>query len=259
MTLMPRRIASVGLLVVAAAAAIGCGQSRAPRDPSIKHVLAARVRRCSAGSTYALGSGRIGYAAVARGRVRAFRRPDRGLLARFGRLNVNGVPTVFGILGAVVRADCSPTWYHVQLPLRPNGVTGYVRANAVDVGPVRTRIDVDLSARRLEFFRQGKLVLRTAVAIGTSATPTPIGRFYVNQRLIPSDPTGPFGPAALGISAFSNVLTGWTQGGPVAIHGTDEPWSIGHAASNGCIRVRNDIVRRLFRWTLAGTPVVVRP
>jgi lipoprotein-anchoring transpeptidase ErfK/SrfK len=48
---------------------------------------------------------------------------------------------------------------------------------------------------------------------------------------------GPYGPAALGISAFSNVLTGWAQGGPIAIHGTNAPWSIGRAVSNGCIRV----------------------
>jgi lipoprotein-anchoring transpeptidase ErfK/SrfK len=124
---------------------------------------------------------------------------------------------------------------------------------------VRTRIIVDLSAKRVTLYRSGTPVLRTSAAIGSPATPTPTGSFYVNQRLVPTDPTGPFGPGAVGVSAFSNVLTGWTQGGPVAIHGTDEPWSIGHAASNGCIRVRNDIVRRLFRWTLAGTPVVVHP
>jgi lipoprotein-anchoring transpeptidase ErfK/SrfK len=76
--------------------------------------------------------------------------------------------------------------------------------------------------------------------------------------LIPADASGPFGPAALGISAFSNVLTGWTQGGPVAIHGTNEPWSIGHAVSNGCVRVRNRVLRRVFAAAPAGTPVLIR-
>jgi lipoprotein-anchoring transpeptidase ErfK/SrfK len=80
----------------------------------------------------------------------------------------------------------------------------------------------------------------------------------VNQLLIPADTSGPFGPGAIGISAFSNVLTGWAQGGPIAIHGTNEPWSIGQAASNGCIRVHNSVLRRLFRSTPAGTPVVIR-
>ena len=54
------------------------------------------------------------------------------------------------------------------------------------------------------------------------------------------------------------LLTGWTQGGPIAIHGTNEPWSIGHAVSNGCIRVRNPVLRRLYQVTPAGTPVVIR-
>ena len=101
-------------------------------------------------------------------------------------------------------------------------------------------------------------MLSTRAAVGSSATPTPLGRYYVNQRLIPQDPHGPYGPGAVGISAFSNVLTGWTQGGPIAIHGTDEPSSIGHAVSNGCIRVQNPVLVRIFRSTLAGTPVIIR-
>jgi lipoprotein-anchoring transpeptidase ErfK/SrfK len=75
--------------------------------------------------------------------------------------------------------------------------------------------------------------------------------------LLPPRPAGAAG--AIGISAFSNVLTGWAQGGPVAIHGTNEPWSIGRAVSNGCIRLPNPALRRLFRATPAGTPVVVHP
>jgi lipoprotein-anchoring transpeptidase ErfK/SrfK len=123
---------------------------------------------------------------------------------------------------------------------------------------VRTRIVVDLSARRVTLFRAGRKVLATTAAVGSPATPTPTGRYYVNQRLVPTDPGGPFGPGAIGISAFSEVLTGWTQGGPVAIHGTNEPWLIGRAVSNGCIRVRNDDLRRLFKLAVAGTPVEIR-
>ena len=97
------------------------------------------------------------------------------------------------------------------------------------------------------------------VAVGSPSTPPPTGRFYVNQRLVPTDPRGPFGPGAIGISAFSNVLTGWAQGGPIAIHGTNEPWSIGHAVSNGCIRLPNATLLKVFRMTLAGTPVIINP
>jgi len=54
------------------------------------------------------------------------------------------------------------------------------------------------------------------------------------------------------------VLTGWAQGGPVAIHGTNEPWSIGRAVSNGCIRLPNATLERIYPWAPAGTPVIVR-
>jgi lipoprotein-anchoring transpeptidase ErfK/SrfK len=101
-------------------------------------------------------------------------------------------------------------------------------------------------------------VLSSVAAIGSSATPTPLGRYYVNQRLVPSDPNGPFGPGAVGISAFSPVLTGWAQGGPIGIHGTNQPWSIGHAVSNGCIRLPNPVAKRLFFATPEGTPVIIR-
>jgi lipoprotein-anchoring transpeptidase ErfK/SrfK len=188
----------------------------------------------------------------------AVRRPGDRPLATFGRLNLNGVPTVFGVLGVRRARTCAAAWYRVQLPMRPNGVTGWVRAPAVAVAGVRTRVLVDLSTRRLTLFRDGRSVLTATVGVGSPATPTPTGRYYVNQRLIPEDPGGPFGPGAVGISAFSDVLTGWAQGGPIAIHGTNEPWSIGRAASNGCIRVANRTLRRIFAAAIVGTPVVVR-
>jgi lipoprotein-anchoring transpeptidase ErfK/SrfK len=196
----------------------------------------------------------VSYAAIVRRPLVAFRRPGRGRIAPFGLLNVNGVDTVFAVRGI----SCDALWLHVQLPLRPNGVTGWVRANHVRRIAVRTRIVVDLSARTVRFYKEGKLVLQSRAAVGASATPTPLGRYYVNQRLIPGDPGGPFGPGAIGISAFSPVLTGWAQGGPVAIHGTNEPWSIGRAVSNGCIRIPNDVDRRLFAEAPAGTPVIIR-
>jgi lipoprotein-anchoring transpeptidase ErfK/SrfK len=242
------------LLALAALAAAGCGSKG---RPDVKGVLAARADRCRAGPVVPLGSRRLAYAAVVKRRALAYREPGRTLIARFGPRNVNDYPTVFGVLGAVVAPDCTPRWYRVQLPLRPNGSTGFVRASAIDLETVKTRIVVDVSTRRLTLFRDGTRELTATVAVGSAATPTPTGRFYVNQRLVPENTSGPFGPGAIGISAYSNVLTGWTQGGPVAIHGTNAPWSIGHAISNGCIRLPNETLRRVFRAALAGTPVII--
>ena len=236
----------------------GCGASAKPAPEAVvpPPPPAKLVKHCVAG-TKTVGSSRLAVAAVVRRHATAYRRPGRGPFARFGHLNQNDFPTVFRVVSAIRRANCKATWYRVQLPIKPNGVQGYVRARDVTVASVRSRVVVQVSKRRLTLFRRGKPVLRTTVAVGSSATPTPIGSYYVNQRLIPTDPGGPFGPGAIGISAFSNVLTGWTQGGPIAIHGTNEPWSIGHAVSNGCIRVRNPILRKIFASTPAGTPVVI--
>jgi lipoprotein-anchoring transpeptidase ErfK/SrfK len=187
----------------------------------------------------------------------AYRRPGVRPFARFGRLNQNGVPTVFGVRAAVLRRDCRAAWYRVQLPIKPNGVVGYVRARDVDLGRVTTRITVDLSKKLLTYYRDGRAVMRIRVGIGAGQTPTPTGSYYVNQRFR-EDPGGPYGPAAIGISAYSNVLTWWAQGGPVAIHGTNDPSTIGRSASNGCIHVPNRILLRLFRMTPSGTPVVIR-
>ena len=214
--------------------------------------------RCAAAGETKLGNRRVAYAVRAKGRVAAFRRPGGRRTETFERRNVNGVRTVFGVLAVVRDADCRPAWYRVQLPVRPNGATGYVRAGRVTLFRVRTRIEVDLSARRVDFFRDGRRVLSVAAAIGREGTPTPTGRYYVNQRLLSGDPGGPFGPGAIGISAFSPVLTGWTQGGPIAVHGTNDPGSIGRAASYGCLRIENRHAARMLRANPEGTPVVIR-
>jgi lipoprotein-anchoring transpeptidase ErfK/SrfK len=133
-----------------------------------------------------------------------------------------------------------------------------VRAADVSVYPVNTRVVVDLSNRRLVLYRWGRPAMSTRVAIGAEQTPTPVGRFYVNERFRLDSPDGPFGVAALGISAHSDVLQNWVQGGPIALHGTNDPGSIGTAASHGCVRLSNADMRRLFRLAPAGTPVLIR-
>jgi lipoprotein-anchoring transpeptidase ErfK/SrfK len=263
-----KRRSLIALLMPLALLAAGCGTGAepgaAPPPPPPPAPGQAEASRppapvCRAGSSRPLGSAKRAYAAiVVRDAARTYRRPGKRPFATFGLQNLNGVPTVFAVLGKVVDARCRPRWYHVQLPLRPNGIAGYVRAGDVSLASVRTRIQVDLSERRVTLFRDGKRVLRAAAAIGSPATPTPTGRFYVNQRLIPTDTSGPFGPGAVGISAFSNVLTGWTQGGPIALHGTNRPDSIGRAVSNGCVRLDNRVLERIFGAALAGTPVIIR-
>ncbi len=197
----------------------------------------------------------LAFAAVVRTRARVHASPNGRSLARYDRLNANGVPMIFGVLG---RADCDGRWLRVQLPSRPNGVRAWVRARDVQLIRVRTRIEVDLSARRVTLYRKGRELISTRAAIGATDTPTPTGSYYVNQRLVPSNPSGPYGPGAIGVSAFSPVLQDWIQGGPIAIHGTNQPHLLGGAVSHGCVRIHNDALVRMFRLALAGTPVVIR-
>jgi hypothetical protein len=242
-----RTAAPVGLL----AASLGF-------TPPIQASLAHRTARaCKPGMVKTLARHDRSYAVDARGLVRVYRKPEGRAFARFGGLNQNGVPTVFAGVEAVLGPRCKAAWYRVLVPVKPNGTTGYVRARSVNLRVLRSRIVIDLSARRLALYERGRLAFTTSTAIGAPATPTPLGRFYINQRFR-DDPNGPYGWAAIGISAFSEVLTGWPQGGPVAIHGTNRPSLLGMQVSNGCIRVSNAAVQRIWRLAPVGTPVLIR-
>jgi len=217
---------------------------------------AAAQHHCST-AIQPVGGAAVSYAAIVKRVAVAYRRPGGARITRFGRVNQNGFPTVFSVVGRRRTRGCAAAWYRVQLPLRPNGTTGWVRAAAVQVAQVHTRILIRVHAKRLELLRDGRVVFRTPISTGAPDTPTPTGRFYVKERLVPTNPNGPWGPAALGISAFSPVLKRWAQGGPVGIHGTNDPSAIGRAVSHGCIRLVNAQMRRLFALTLAGTPVII--
>ena len=124
------RIGSVTALA-AVAAVSGCAGGSQHGVAGARKTL---LHRCAAGAVRPVGSANVAWAAVVERPLTAFRSPGREPIARFGLLNVNGVPTVLGILGERVDASCRATWLHVALPLRPNGVTGWVRARKVAAG-----------------------------------------------------------------------------------------------------------------------------
>lgn len=167
---------------------------------------------------------------------------------------------VVAALAEVRASDCRASWYRVRLSGRP-GISGaregYVRADAVVLAEVRMRVVIDLSQRELTLFEDGVPVLRAPAAVGAPSTPTPRGRFLVRERIRVTDPGGAYGSAAIALSAFSEKLIYWPQGGPVAIHGTNEPGSIGKAVSHGCVRLGADDLERVFDKALIGTPVEI--
>lgn len=166
-----------------------------------------------------------------------------------------GGPLVFQLLDDEVPAD-PEAWVEVLLPVRPNGTTGWVRRSELDLSRNPYRIEIDVGDHRLEVWRGDLLWLETTVAIGTGATPTPIGEFYVIELLQPPDPDGLYGPFAFGLSGFSETLQSFAGGdGVIGIHGTDEPEALGSDVSHGCVRVHNEVITDLAGVIPLGTPV----
>lgn len=167
--------------------------------------------------------------------------------------------TSFGSPRALLVVEERGDWLKVQLPERPNGSTGWVRQDGLELRTVHQSIGIDLEARTLTLFDEGEEVLTTPVAIGSPDNPTPTGEFYVVDKLAAEDPDGAYGPFAFGLSAYSDTLTEFAGGdGQVGIHGTNDPSSIGQAVSHGCIRVPNEVAEVLNDTLHLGTPVTIR-
>jgi lipoprotein-anchoring transpeptidase ErfK/SrfK len=150
-------------------------------------------------------------------------------------------------------------WVRVYLPIRPNGVKGWIQASAVRLLRNPYRIVVGLGAHRLYLYRGTDVVLTAATVIGRPSLPTPRGMYYIADLLKPPDPNGAYGPYTFDLSAHSNVLKTFEGGdGHVAIHGTNAPWLLGQSVSHGCIRVSNAVIRKLAHVLPLGTPVLIR-
>ncbi len=172
-------------------------------------------------------------------------------------------PLVFGVVQRQGR------WLEVQVPVRPNGTTGWVHDSALEVASTTLAIHISLTERRLQLIDRGVLLLDVPAGIGRSATPTPTGQFTVTDVVPSANAAGGYGPVALALDGYSESLDrfgsddgsgGAVAGVPVlAIHGTNRPASVGQAESNGCPRLTNDDIVRLAALAPAGTPVQIWP
>jgi lipoprotein-anchoring transpeptidase ErfK/SrfK len=105
-------------------------------------------------------------------------------------------------------------------------------------------IVVDLSVRKLNLFFNGNLVNSFPVGVGKMLTPTPTGTYTIVNKA--PNPGGPFGVMWMGLSKPT-----------YGIHGTNDPASIGHIVSHGCIRMYNRDVIELSRIVPIGTFVTI--
>lgn len=126
-------------------------------------------------------------------------------------------------------------------------------------------IHVDLSQRRIRLYSKGRLLKKYRCAVGARGYATPRGSFKITAkrknptwgnpgsawaRNMPSfigpGPNNPLGTRALNLSAPG-----------IRIHGTSKRYSIGTAASHGCLRMLREDVEDLFRRVSVGTPVTI--
>ena len=98
-----------------------------------------------------------------------------------------------------------------------------MREGDIELRRIDQRIEVDLSERKLRYYVHDELEEHFSVGVGTEATPTGTGTFYVWVKVHYASPYQPYGVAALGLSGFSPVLSEWPGEGRMAIHGTSSP------------------------------------
>ena len=178
-------------------------------------------------------------------------------VTKLDKVNENGYPSL--VLVDKTREVKGKVWYKVWLAMRPNGTRGWIPEGKLAFYTTSAKITIDLSERKLSVQRRGELMGTYKVAVGKPGLSTPTGFFFINQKLRPPTTDGPYGVLALGISAFQMKIpaTSWIQGGPVAIHGTNEPDLIGKAISHGCVRMHNKDVLEVSRLVPAGSPVEI--
>lgn len=177
--------------------------------------------------------------------------------SRSGRmLAVAGSRTVVtNAVNQALKTGASPTG---SLALKTASITPKITKSKL--GKV---IHIDLSERRLRLYNKGKLAKKYRVAIGTPGHPTPRGSFKITAKR--KNPTwgnpgsawasnmpsfiGPGPNNPLGTRAMNLNVSG------IRIHGTSKRYSIGTAASHGCVRMLREDVENLFKRVSVGTPV----
>jgi lipoprotein-anchoring transpeptidase ErfK/SrfK len=122
-------------------------------------------------------------------------------------------------------------------------------------------IEVNKTNNRLTVFLNDVPVYAFQVATGKDQQLTPEGEFTIITRVknpwyLPKNIPGgssqnPLGTRWIGLSIPN------TNGYKYGIHGTNDPVSIGHHVSQGCIRMRNQDIEWLYRNIPLGTRVVV--
>lgn len=129
----------------------------------------------------------------------------------------------------------------------------------------RAKLVVDLHANLVAYYLGDELVALWPCGVGAERSPTKAGRYTVGEKtrepmwFRPGAEPVPYGDPAnpLGTRWIEWVDERGRSSG-FGFHGTNEPDSIGGAASQGCIRMRDADVEELFEIAPKGAVVEVR-
>ena len=119
-------------------------------------------------------------------------------------------------------------------------------------------------SRKLYLYNKTKFVRRFDIAVGMPATRRRSAATASSRRKRNPTWDPPSSPWAEGLGPIppgpGNPLgTRWigTSAPAIGIHGTPQPWTVGTAASHGCIRMRIPEVEWLFPRVKVGTPIFI--
>jgi lipoprotein-anchoring transpeptidase ErfK/SrfK len=121
---------------------------------------------------------------------------------------------------------------------------------------VRT-IVVSLEDRKLALLEDGQVKKVYTVAVGKPTTPSPEGTFTIQRRV--ANPTYHHNGKTVEPGPANPVGTRWmglSKAG-YGIHGTNEPKSIGKAASHGCIRMAKADLEEFYTLVSVGDQVEI--
>lgn len=149
---------------------------------------------------------------------------------------------------------------HARGPLRVDYRRVRPAVRRSNFGPV---IVIRRNSKRLYLYNGMRYRATFGVATGMSAYPTPLGRFSIltkarNPWWFPPDRPWAQGASPVPPGPSNPLGTRWMGlGGGIGIHGTPQAWSIGSAASHGCIRMLIPEAEWLFERVRIGTPVFI--
>ena len=120
------------------------------------------------------------------------------------------------------------------------------------------KISINLAARSLAVLKGTEKIRLYPIGPGKASTPTPTGYYKVLSKDVNPTWTDP-GTGYSIPSGESNPLGyRWMQfQGNYGIHGTNRPDSVGHYVSNGCIRMHEEDVEKIYDMVEVGTPVEI--